>query len=212
MDSARFDRLVTALGRSASRRTTLGALLAALLAPRRPAPALAAAAKGKRKGKGRGRAKCRAAGHPCEGNQRCCEDLNLVCAVSGPGAARRCTPCAAGQTACAGVCVDTATDPLNCGSCGTRCQLNAICDQGQCACVVPACQDFRFGFTCCPAPNDVSCACGLSNPGTVFTDPLTCDEIPAEDCPPERRCVGPDCQACCPVGSECDPSTGTCLQ
>src|SRR5262245_12044095 len=32
---------------------------------------------------------CREEGHPCEGNQTCCE--GLTCTASGPGAARRCT-------------------------------------------------------------------------------------------------------------------------
>jgi hypothetical protein len=126
---------------------------------------------------------------------------------------KRAVVCEADETCCDGFCVNLDDDPLNCGACGKRCQLNAECDEGQCACVVPACQDFDFGFTCCPPSDPVdSCACGLVNPGTVFTDPLTCDEIPAADCPEERRCVGPTCQACCPEGSDCDPSTGTCLQ
>jgi hypothetical protein len=42
----------------------------------------------KDKDKGNGPA-CRGEGHPCEGNQTCCD--GLTCAASGPGAARRCT-------------------------------------------------------------------------------------------------------------------------
>jgi hypothetical protein len=43
-------------------------------------------------------------------------------------------------------------------------------------------------------------------------DPTTCNAIDLPDCPAERRCIGPGCQACCPIGSTCDPNTGTCLQ
>lgn len=125
---------------------------------------------------------------------------------------RRRKKCKGGKTKCDGKCVNVDTDPLNCGGCGQRCQLNATCTDGQCACVVPACPDFQFGFTCCPQGNPVSCSCGLSDPGSLFTDPLTCDDIPAAECPEAQRCIGPTCQACCPVGATCDTTTGTCLQ
>src|SRR5215211_8406713 len=44
--------------------------------------------KDKDKDKGNGPS-CREEGHPCEGNQTCCD--GLTCAASGPGAAKRCT-------------------------------------------------------------------------------------------------------------------------
>ena len=117
--------------------------------------------------------------------------------------------CRSDETCCDGTCTDTQTDPLNCGSCGTRCQINGICDDGQCGCVL-GCNDYRFGFQCCPADSPTaSCSCGLGK----LTDPLNCDvDIPEEDCPAERRCFGPICKTCCPPNSDCDPSTGTCLQ
>ncbi|MDP9471811.1 MAG: hypothetical protein M3Q71_14300 [Chloroflexota bacterium] len=53
-------------------------------------------------GSGQGPA-CREEGHPCEGNQVCCE--GLVCEPSGPGAADRCTrPQAEQQAECEGGC------------------------------------------------------------------------------------------------------------
>jgi hypothetical protein len=47
----------------------------------------AGAKKKSNKTKGGGPA-CRTGGHPCEGNQDCCE--GLVCRVTGPGNAKRC--------------------------------------------------------------------------------------------------------------------------
>jgi hypothetical protein len=42
--------------------------------------------------------------------------------------------CAAGKTFCAGVCVDVATDVEHCGSCGTACGPDLICQNGNCLC------------------------------------------------------------------------------
>ena len=45
--------------------------------------------------------------------------------------------CAAGKTACSGLCVDTRTDARNCGNCGTLCNSNQFCGNGACA-LLPA--------------------------------------------------------------------------
>jgi hypothetical protein len=112
-----------------------------------------------------------------------------------------------GGTCCDGKCVDLNTHPRNCGACGRRCQINGVCEQGQCGCI-QGCDDYASGFQCCPAIGP-SCSCGLGQ----YTDPLNCNvDIPEENCPPEQRCIGPFCKTCCPPDSTCDPSTGTCLQ
>jgi hypothetical protein len=41
--------------------------------------------------------------------------------------------CPAGQTSCAGVCVDTLSDEANCGACGSTCLSNTSCLMGSCA-------------------------------------------------------------------------------
>lgn len=41
----------------------------------------------------------------------------------------------------AGVCSDRLSDPDNCGACGEVCALGLICEQGQCTCEIPGCQD-----------------------------------------------------------------------
>lgn len=120
----------------------------------------------------------------------------------------RCVANPRGTVSCSGTCVNLQTDPRNCGSCGKRCQLNAICSAGICTCVRGACP--AGDATCCPASavRPVDCRC------TSATNPGTCEsEGAVADCPPGTvACDGPRCGACCPSGSTCDPSTGTCLR
>ena len=115
--------------------------------------------------------------------------------------------CPQGTTVCGSTCVIVATDPLNCGSCGQRCQINAVCAAGTCRCVIDACGN--PDRSCCPlSPVGPTCSC---QGGGFFVDPTSCAAV--TDCPPGSvECVGPQCQACCPSGSTCDTSTGTCLQ
>jgi hypothetical protein len=44
--------------------------------------------------------------------------------------------CAAGLTLCNGQCVNLASDPVNCGSCGNVCEAPGICSVGSCT-VIP---------------------------------------------------------------------------
>src|SRR3954447_26501582 len=116
-----------------------------------------------------------------------------------------------GTVSCGGACVDLTSDPRNCGSCGTRCSVNQTCNAGTCTCTI---FDVAGGRTC-PIPNPnascctIGCACSPADPMNIF-DPATCSFIAT--CPPDRQCIGPQCAACCPVGSTCEPSTGRCLQ
>lgn len=93
MDGLLFDDAVKALARARSRRAVLrglaGAVAGGVLAPGLRASQATPAPRG--------------AGHPCEGQQTCAE--GLVCVVSGPGNARRCTDCGEGWTACDNYCV-----------------------------------------------------------------------------------------------------------
>jgi hypothetical protein len=45
--------------------------------------------------------------------------------------------CPAGLTSCSGVCVNTKTDPNNCGHCGNTCEVRPVCVNGKCL-VCPA--------------------------------------------------------------------------
>ena len=44
--------------------------------------------------------------------------------------------CPTGQTMCGGVCVDTRTDGVNCGACGTTCPAMSTCTSSVCRCTV----------------------------------------------------------------------------
>jgi hypothetical protein len=46
--------------------------------------------------------------------------------------------CSSGQLACGGACVTVATDPLNCGGCGTKCGTSEACVDGKCTTTCPS--------------------------------------------------------------------------
>lgn len=52
---------------------------------------------------------------------------------------------------CANQCIDTATDPDNCGDCGTRCAPNEQCSDGRCVSAAASCGGVTCpaGFLCC---------------------------------------------------------------
>jgi hypothetical protein len=114
MDGPRFDQLARALaaGRD-SRRALAGRAIGSLAGTLGLLSLDTAAAKDKDKGKGDVKSKgpaCREEGHPCEGNQVCCE--GLTCVTSGPGSAKRCASPSKGvvATTAYGVQVDCAYD------------------------------------------------------------------------------------------------------
>ncbi len=57
---------------------------------------------------------------------------NSIGGESAAGAGGAALECDAGLSACSGECVDTKTDKVNCGHCGTDCGDNALCDTGSC--------------------------------------------------------------------------------
>jgi hypothetical protein len=118
--------------------------------------------------------------------------------------------CKGNKTRCKGKCVKTATNPRHCGRCNNRCPLNTVCDGGECICQDCGQEPTR---TCCPPGGATICICWpVDNPQARFADPTNGDSCTVIGCPPAQQCLGPGCQACCPPGSTCDTSTGTCLR
>jgi hypothetical protein len=169
MDDSRFDALARALARPRTRRSVLAgvtALAAGVLV---------------RRADGGAAPECRSEGHPCEGNQTCCD--GLVCAVSGPGNVARCTPCPDGQIACGGVCIPecVAID---------ACHLAGVCDPVARACTNP------------PALAGTACDDGNACTQTDLCDGSgTCVGHDSVVCAPLDQCH---------VAGVCDPLTGAC--
>jgi hypothetical protein len=135
--------------------------------------------------------------------------------------------CAAGQLTCGGVCTATATDPKNCGACGTVCPAGAQCQAGTCqaacgtgqalcagACKTTVSDPTNCGVcgTACGAGQVCSagaCAadCGALQPcgggaecADVTTNPSHCGACGAA-CQAGQSCVGGTCVLNnCPAG------------
>lgn len=69
--------------------------------------------------------------------------------------------CPVPKTACGGVCVDTSSDPANCGSCGNACAPGQTCQQGGCYPTPLECG------ACSPAPNSVQECCQQVSPDQI---------------------------------------------
>ena len=70
-------------------------------------------------------ANCGACGVVCSGDTPVCKG------VDDAGTLGCSSPCAIGETYCAGVCVDTTIDAFNCGACGVVCPTG-LCNGGKC--------------------------------------------------------------------------------
>jgi hypothetical protein len=70
--------------------------------------------------------------------------------------------CPAGQTSCAGVCVDLSTSETDCGACGNACTGGGVCNDGVCACAYGP-GTCRAGYVWREAvPGDNVCVTGSS--------------------------------------------------
>lgn len=118
-------------------------------------------------------------------------------------------PCP-GETMCAGGCVDTGSDPANCGGCGLACSTGTLCQAGSCGCpggetlCGAFCVDTTIdtgncggcGTSCVSGAscNDGGCAC----PANAST---TCDGECVDIQTSPNDCGG--CGTRCPAGSSC---------
>jgi hypothetical protein len=205
MDDRKFDNFVRSLSSRGSRRGLLAGFVSSLLAALAVAPNDEDAAARNR------RRRCQRRCGTCKRCRRgrCRPKPDGTTCGSGKTCQRGRCVCLAGTTDCGGVCVNTATDPRNCGTCGKRCQINAVCMAGICDCARGSCTGGGPDATCC-ATGPI-CSCVTGPPPPQFINPHDCSNSPT--CPMGTTpCVGPVCSACCPAGSTCDPSTGQCLQ
>ena len=240
MHPTRFDALTRRLSAPQSRRSLLGGalgLLAGMLtAPEGEATRTRHPVKHERRHTHRGAQKrtqrpvetakksCRPAGHPCEGNQdgSCCP--GLVCVASGPGTAKRCTPCPVGTVAHQGQCCTPGTcppgscgsPPDNCGNslaCGTCSSAVEVCVTNQCVpCGLPD-EPCCAGDQCLSA--DLVCSGGHCVPCGHRGDPC-CAGVPCVsklDICVDGQCVSLNCggggERCCPDGIIC--AVGECV-
>ncbi|MGC4116259.1 MAG: hypothetical protein QM765_17110 [Myxococcales bacterium] len=114
--------------------------------------------------------------------------------------------CAAGQTLCAGYCVDLQSSSANCGACGLACAAGTVCSAGVCV-----------GSATCAADTDCPAGQACVN-GKCTGSALTCQQAGGTcgaltaagvDCPAGFVANG-SAGSCAPGGGCCMPSTTTC--
>jgi hypothetical protein len=211
MDGPSFDRVARDFAHPGSRRSALRVLAGAAGGGLLALAGLGGAGRASLTGVGVATAakSCRGAGHPCEGNQTCCDDL--VCVVSGPGKAKRCT-CPSGTVFLDGTCCTPDNAAACAGKCGPQtnnCEQPITCDCG-CLPVGTCCADeATCRETCCsqtpfgePPACESDFACGRSGPGGACAS--------NNDCNPNSGCVNGRC--CGPTGFTIGGSVPTCAQ
>jgi hypothetical protein len=117
-------------------------------------------------------------GDPCRAQGQdgvCCAAGSTVTCVIG-GVCCSAAQCDESETCCSGQCVDTDTDPDNCGGCGPEfaCDPDQVCEQGQC--VDDECDT-----------DEVRCD-GICTPGVCCADDQT-----GPQCPAGQTCVAGGC-------------------
>jgi hypothetical protein len=209
VENNEFDALARRLARAHSRRSMLKNLGAVALGAMGLARISGVEAK----------PSCRNEGHPCEGNQTCCD--GLACIASGPGSALRCTVCPTGTTLVDGACVsESACDDgiqngdetdVDCGgSCapcadGKMCLGDQDCASGHCegggCAAAETCSDLIKNGS----ETDVDCGGGACPP---CADGKTC--VIDSDCE-SGHCIDSSCSPCAanqtPCGGACVDTT-----
>jgi len=158
---------------------------------------------------------CKANGKACKKNGQCCSNTCVGGSGTGStahsaGVCQPATGCDAPKTLCGTTCVDLATDPANCGSCGNPC-VSGACQNREC-CVTGTC-----GSLTCPATADSCTGTGLScGSGSIS---CYCHVVPVATGGTASVCGSrTGCQQCT-VGQTCTysidenniPTTGTCI-
>jgi len=128
---------------------------------------------------------CGEAGNVCNDGETC---VGGMCRCGGAA------PCGSGQSCCAGSCISTDTDALNCGGCGVSCGANAPnCEAGACICrsAGRACREAAMGGGGLPLPipvpgGDLGESCCTA--GCVPNTAASCNCSP---CAEGSMCIAP---------------------
>ncbi len=136
--------------------------------------------------------------------------------------------CGPGELTCRGACVNSQTDPANCGSCGTSCALqarNAVCTAGRC--VTPcsgsmmlcsmSCVDVRSNTAHCggcdrpcePANASARCLLGTCSFSICLPGFANCDNNQANGC--EASLSAPTSCGTCATRCSYPNATGACV-
>jgi hypothetical protein len=93
--------------------------------------------------------------------------------------------CTSPMIRCGGTCVDTQTNPKNCGACGKDCGAGMFCQGGTCVCTQASWEESCSGSCYCTTTVDGQQVCGEAE-GSVFNCDSPCTSDP---CPSGERCV-----------------------
>jgi len=186
VEDTRFDAIAKALGSVTTRRLTLGALLGGALA-RLGLTDAEAAKSGKCKTKCGECEKCKKGKRRKKNGKKVYKKGKCQPKTNG-------TVCTGGSC-CGGVCRDLQSDEANCGTCGTVCTANQVCQAGSCfpRSTCPAAGTGFCTFTPCGTPE---CFCAQSTEGNSV-----CVTIAGAACPPTGGSCTTD--ASCPPGEVC---------
>ncbi|MBO4351097.1 MAG: hypothetical protein J6A01_09160 [Proteobacteria bacterium] len=175
---------------------------------------------------------CGSCGHACLDNQKCvnskCEDITIVDPDPNPGPDPDLNPNpnpdpdpnSCGGTLCNDICVDTAFDNENCGTCGHVCGAGMVCHDSACVCEnsnltqcagVDGCLDLQSDNNHCGACNH-ACGAGKSCQSGI----CTCDDAGLSLC--GETCIdlktdNSNCGTCgnvCHSGTSCQNSQCVC--
>jgi hypothetical protein len=106
----------------------------------------------------------------------------IIACSSDPG--QQGAGCADGELMCNGLCVESMTDPANCGGCGTACVGAQLCSAGTCS------------LTCSPGTTQCASSCA-----DVKVDPQNCGTC-GTACGVGQICSAGSCVAQCPSAAQ----------
>ncbi len=124
--------------------------------------------------------------------------------------------CGAGSTCCGTSCVNTQTDAMNCGACGTAVPTGSTCCNGAVVNLQTSASNCGACGTTCTVPNaTAACVAGRCGVGTCNAGFADCDMDPANGCEVNTNTTAAHCGRCgnvCPATSNSTPTCamGTC--